>query len=176
MFLVFGLISLVVISLLCYTSCTFYCQLMNITHTNTHTHSSICTLAYLHMSSLVNMHVCSCNGSHLHTFLHSRNHAHSYTHKPTCTCTWHILAQLHLDPCPCTGHMLGLSPCVSMYLFFCFILFCYSCIIPCMCPLGCAGGCWICTEYNAAKPDTGGALRLEGSTPLCVMEYCLLFC
>ena len=68
-----------------------------------------------------------------------------------------------------------ISMCIHV-LFLCFILFCYSCIIPCMCPLGCAGGCWICTEYNAAKPDTGGALRLEGSTHLCVMEYCLLFC
>ena len=75
MFLVFGLISLVVISLLCYTSCTFYCQLINITHTQTHTH----THTFEHMHTCIPSHEltgkCTYALAMAHTYTLSCTHA-----------------------------------------------------------------------------------------------------
>ena len=98
---------------------------------------------------------------------------------PACAWTWLILVFLiHLGSCPCSEHIQGLFPCKTM---FCFCLlyflfcFCYYCMTLCMCPVGCAGGCCVCARYDTAKPVTGGALRLEVSTPcFCYVSYCFL--
>ena len=46
-----------------------------------------------------------------------------------------------------------------------------------MCPVWCAGGRWVCARYDTAKPVTGGALRLEVSTPcFCYVSYCSFSC
>ena len=57
-----------------------------------------------------------------HTTMLILTHIHPHVHGPG------ILAQIHLDPCPCTAHILGLSPCVSMYLFF-VVLFCFVTLV-----------------------------------------------